>query len=272
MSTAATFAIPGPPRPRCTLFGLGGMGMGIGLRIVAGGLALAAHDICTGRHAQWTARAGQAAPHTPEDSNIVLLALGDMNATDTLLADLLPRIAPGTLVVDHGTAAPDFLARWQARWPELRFCDAPLSGGSAGAQAGTLAAFIGGADADVSRAHPGLRTYCSHMTHFGPLGSGCVAKAANQVAIAGIARGLAEAVAIGRTAGLDPVRLLDTLGQGNAGSRQISDAILRLGQDEATETLFRTGYAWLGKDLAIGAELAPDLPLLQLVKRLLAQP
>ena len=271
MNTAAPVD-GGPTAPRCTLFGLGEMGMGIGLRIAAGGMALAAHDICAGRRQRWAAQCRHGASHAPEDSTVVLLALGDMNATARLLDSLLPRLAPGTLVVDHGTAAPDFLVRWQAQWPELAFCDAPLSGGRAGAQAGTLAAFIGGTDGDVGRIRPVLGTYCSHMTHFGPLGTGSVAKAANQVAIAGIVRGLVEAVAIGRTVGLDPVLLLEALSNGNAGSRQIADAMKRLGQDEATETLFRTGYDWLAQDLAIGAALAPDLPLARLVSRLLARP
>ena len=83
------------------------------------------------------------------------------------------------------------------------FVDAPVSGGSEGAQKGTLTIFVGGSGADFERAQPVLAAMGKTITHMGPVGAGQAAKAVNQVILAGAYLGVAEGIVLGIKAGLD---------------------------------------------------------------------
>ncbi len=96
--------------------------------------------------------------------------------------------------------------------------DAPVSGGSEGAERGTLTIFCGGADADVAKARPVLEAFSSRITHLGPSGSGQVAKAVNQVMIAGTYASVGEGIALAQAAGLPLPELVEALSAGAASS------------------------------------------------------
>ena len=96
--------------------------------------------------------------------------------------------------------------------------DAPVSGGSEGADKGTLTIFVGGADSDVARARPLLAAFGSRITHLGPSGSGQMAKAVNQVMIAGTYATVGEGIALAQAAGLPLPALVEALSAGAAAS------------------------------------------------------
>ncbi|GAB2463487.1 NAD(P)-dependent oxidoreductase [Xylanimonas ulmi] len=101
---------------------------------------------------------------------------------------------------------------------QVRVIDAPVSGGTEGAEAGTLAIMIGGEESDVARALPVYEAMGTPV-RLGPIGAGQVAKACNQIIVAATMTALAEAVVLAERSGLDIARLLDLLQQGFAGSR-----------------------------------------------------
>ena len=123
--------------------------------------------------------------------------------------------------------------------------DAPVSGGSDGAVAGTLSIMVGGADDDVAQAIP-ILSACGNPVHLGPLGSGQVAKACNQMIVAATILALGEAAVLANRSGLDLDQLFTLLAGGYAGSRLLDTRRERL----VTEDYSPSGIArYMVKDL-----------------------
>ncbi len=99
------------------------------------------------------------------------------------------------------------------------FLDTPLSGGVEGAEAGTLSLMAGGDEAALDRVRPVLEAFTSRITHFGPIGSGQVAKACNQLVVGSTIEAVAEALTLARRSGLDPARVREAMLGGYASSR-----------------------------------------------------
>jgi 3-hydroxyisobutyrate dehydrogenase len=183
-------------------------------------------------------------------------------------------MAPGSLLVDHTTASASLARDLHATTAELGidFCDAPVSGGQAGAEAGRLAVMVGGDPGPVERARPVMEAYGSAVTHVGPPGSGQLTKMVNQLCIAGILQGLAEGLELGRRAGLDLDTVLEVVGAGAAGSWQLENRGPTMARGE-----FDFGFAvdWMRKDLAIcldeGRAQGASLPLAALVDQFYAR-
>ena len=128
--------------------------------------------------------------------------------------------APGLLVIDCSTISPDATRTFGDRLRDhgVALVDAPVSGGSEGAQQGTLSIMVGGADEDVARARPVLDAMGRTITHVGPLGAGQATKAVNQVILAGTYLAVAEGVVLALKSGLDPDTVVKALGAGAAAS------------------------------------------------------
>jgi len=127
---------------------------------------------------------------------------------------------PGTVVVDMSTISPtvtreiaDALAARQ-----IALVDAPVSGGSEGAQRGTLSIMVGGEAAVVDQVRPVLAAMGQTITHVGPIGAGQTTKAINQIIVAGTYWAIAEGMALGLKADLDMERVVQAVSGGAAGS------------------------------------------------------
>ena len=186
----------------------------------------------------------------------------DVQAVITGPGGAIGGLAPGALVIDMSTISPtvtrDIAARLAANG--VAMLDAPVSGGDAGAIAGTLSIMIGGAAADVERARPVFEVMGKTITHVGPIGAGQSVKLSNQVAIAGCLQGVCEALALAQKSGVDPARMLDAISAGAAGSWQMSNLGPRIiDRDFAPGFMVRL----LQKDLrlALGAAQAVEQPL-----------
>ena len=133
------------------------------------------------------------------------------------IASTLPA---GGVVVDCSTVSPSATAELAAQLAKrgLGLVDAPVSGGSEGAQKGTLTIFVGGRDEDVEKARPVLEAFGSRITHLGPPGAGQMSKAVNQVMIAGTYATVGEGIALAEAAGLPLDRLVEALSGGAAAS------------------------------------------------------
>lgn len=126
----------------------------------------------------------------------------------------------GSLIVDHSTIAPPAAKEIEKEIRErgLRFVDAPITGGSMGAQKGQLTIFLGGAPGDCAEAIEIIKPYTKRAERVGGPGSGQMAKMANQIAVAGALIGLCECLAFAGKAGLDLAQMKDMIGGGAGGS------------------------------------------------------
>jgi 2-hydroxy-3-oxopropionate reductase len=181
---------------------------------------------------------------------------------------------PGSLVIDMSTVSPA-LARELAAAAGARgidFLDAPVSGGDVGARQGTLSIMVGGSAAAVERARPIFEVLGSRVNHVGAAGAGQVAKACNQVLVAVIFGGLAEALVLGSKLGVDPAGILDAVGGGMAANR-----IMEVRRDNFLEHDFAPGFKvdLHHKDLEIalgaGGEVDAPLPLTAEVQQMFRQ-
>jgi 3-hydroxyisobutyrate dehydrogenase-like beta-hydroxyacid dehydrogenase len=175
---------------------------------------------------------------------------------------------PGATLVDHTTASAGSARTLDAaaRARGLFFLDAPVSGGQAGAEKGQLTIMCGGDAAVFAKVKPALDCYAKAATLMGPAGSGQLTKMVNQICIAGVVQGLAEALAFAEKAGLDGGLVLDVISKGAAQSWQMENRGRTM-----LERKFNFGFAvdWMRKDLAICLEEArrngARLPLSALV-------
>ena len=168
---------------------------------------------------------------------------------------VLAALAEGAILVDHTTASAD-VARELAQLLGGRgrhFLDAPVSGGQAGAENGALTIMCGGGSEPFGRAEPVLRAYSRAVTLLGPAGSGQLTKMVNQICIAGLLQGLAEAVNFTLRAGLDPDQVLATISKGAAQSWQMDNRWRTM-----AEGRFDFGFAvdLMRKDLGIAMDEA----------------
>ncbi len=134
--------------------------------------------------------------------------------------------------------------------------DAPVSGGSEGAQKATLTIFVGGEAADVERARPVLAALGKTITHVGPIGSGQAVKAVNQVILAGTYLGVAEGIVLAMKSGLDVDQVVEALGGGAAQSWVLTN---RSGRMIANDYPLGFKVELHRKDLGIALELAREL-------------
>jgi 3-hydroxyisobutyrate dehydrogenase len=162
----------------------------------------------------------------------------------------LTELAAGAVIVDHTTTSArvardmDALASGQGR----AFVDAPVSGGQAGAENGQLSVMAGGDAAALARVEPVLMAYSKGVRHMGPSGAGQLTKMVNQIAIAGVVQGLAEAVHFAQAAGLDTDAAYDAISKGAAQSWQMDNRWKTAARGE-----FEFGFAvdWMRKDLGL---------------------
>ena len=133
-------------------------------------------------------------------------------------------------IVDHSSIAPSAtrsLAQ-RAAAAGIGWVDAPVSGGVAGATAGTLAVMAGGAAADVEAATPVIRAYAARVTHMGDVGAGQTAKLCNQSIVTATVAAIAEAVSLAQRSGIDAARLTEALAGGWADSVLLQTFVPRM--------------------------------------------
>jgi 3-hydroxyisobutyrate dehydrogenase-like beta-hydroxyacid dehydrogenase len=156
--------------------------------------------------------------------DVVILMVADTPAVEAVLLEeggVLSGARPGTLIIDMGTTLMAATRNYAscAIGKNCMYVDAPVSGGTIGAERGDLTVMAGGSDDAFKLALPVLRVLGDHITHVGPVGSGQLAKAANQVIVGLNIGAIAEALALAKAAGVDPEKVRQALSGGFADSR-----------------------------------------------------
>ena len=238
------------------------LGLGVMGSPMAGHLAKKGHDVTvfnrTGAKAEsWVAANGGRAAATPCEAAagcaIVFACVGnddDLRSVVLGEAGAFAGMEKGAVFVDHTTASAEVARELSAAADaaELRFIDAPVSGGQAGAENGTLTVMCGGEETTYAEVEPVIMAYAKSCRLLGPSGSGQLTKMVNQIAIAGLVQGLSEAIHFAKRAGLDVDSVLDVISKGAAGSWQMENRGRTMNADK-----FDFGFAveWMRKDLGI---------------------
>lgn len=260
---------------KVAFIGLGVMGYPMAGYVKNAGMEVCVYNRTATKAEQWVAEYGGAMAPTPAeaaaDCDVVLVCVGndnDVREVTTGASGVLTNMKSGSILVDHTTASPA-LARdlyEEAKNLGVQFLDAPVSGGQAGAENGALTVMIGGDQATYDSARSVIDTYSKFNKLLGPAGNGQLAKAANQICIAGVVEGLAEALNFAMKAGLNGEDLIETISKGAAGSWQMENRYQTMLNDE-----YEFGFAvdWMRKDLGIAMEEAErngvDMPLVKMV-------
>ncbi|MAL89866.1 MULTISPECIES: NAD(P)-dependent oxidoreductase [unclassified Brevundimonas] len=239
--------------------GLGVMGAPMAGHLIAAGHMVTGHNRSAAKAEAWAQKTGGTAAATAAEAargvDLFILCVGNDDDVREVVGAALPELAPGAVIVDHTTTSAKVAREMAERVAErgVAFLDAPVSGGQAGAEAGKLSIMIGG-DADaLARVEPVLAVYAKAIKHMGPAGSGQLTKMANQIAIAGVVQGLAEAVHFAQSAGLDTDAVYEAISQGAAQSWQMDNR-----WKTAAAGQFDFGFAvdWMRKDLGLVLEEA----------------
>ncbi|WP_152045989.1 NAD(P)-dependent oxidoreductase [Aureimonas psammosilenae] len=238
------------------------IGLGVMGYPMAGHLAAAGHETTvynrTGAKAEaWKNEHGGHTAPTPreaaEGADVVFSCVGnDDDVRSVVFGDdgVLAGMRTGATLVDHTTASAELARELSAGAGEkgIAFLDAPVSGGQAGAEKGILTVMVGGEQVRFDAVRPVMAAYGRTITLMGPVGSGQLAKMMNQICIAGLVQGLAEAIAFGQNAGLDIGTVIGAISKGAAGSWQMENR-----HETMSAGRYDFGFAveWMRKDLGI---------------------
>ncbi len=260
---------------KIAFIGLGVMGYPMAGHLQRAGHQVTVYNRTSAKARDWVVTYGGKAADTPAlaagGAELVCSCVGnDDDVRSVLLGEggALSALSPGALVVDHTTASAD-LARElavAAKERELGFLDAPVSGGQAGAENGALTIMVGGHQDDFERVEPVLQAYGRCVRLLGPSGSGQLAKMVNQICIAGVLQGLAEAFEFSERSGLDTGAVVEVISQGAAQSWQMDNRHQTMLADQ-----YDHGFAvdWMRKDLGMvlaeAQRLGVQLPVTRMV-------
>ncbi len=183
-------------------------------------------------------------------------------------------LKPGAIVIDNTTTSARIAHELHAaaRVRDAGFLDAPVSGGQAGAENGTLTVMVGGEASDFAKAKPAIEAYAHTVNLIGPSGSGQLTKMVNQICIGGLIEGLAEALHFAMRAGLDIGKVIDTISKGAAQSWQMENRWQTM-----VDGKFDFGFAvdWVRKDFRMCLDEASangaELPVTALVDQFYAE-
>jgi 3-hydroxyisobutyrate dehydrogenase len=249
---------------KVAFIGMGTMGAPMAMNILHAGFPLTVHNRTRTREQPLVdagARPAESPSAAAADAEVVVTCLSDTPDVEAVILGengVLHGAANGAVVVDMSTIRPSAARRIgkALSGKGIRMVDAPVSGGSEGAQKGTLSIMAGGDQADFETVLPVLEAMGKHIHHIGPLGSGQMTKAVNQVIIAGTYLGVAEGMALGLRAGLDMEKALRALGGGAAASWVLANRAKNM-IDNTYPLGFRVRLH--RKDLTIALETAREL-------------
>ncbi len=211
---------------KIAFIGLGTMGRPMALNLLKAGYAVTVHNRSREKE-QPLVEAGAIAAATPQsaanNADIIITCVSDTPDVAAVILEesgVIHGAQSGALVIDMSTISPSVTRSIAARLMEngIHMLDAPVSGGSEGAQNGTLSIMIGGSAKAVEKARPVLSAMGNTITHVGPIGAGQTTKAINQIIVAGTYWSIAEGMALGLKAGLDMEKVVQAVGSGAAGS------------------------------------------------------
>jgi len=251
--------------PSIAFAGIGLMGLRMCRRLLAAGFPLTVWNRSPDKCAALV-EAGARQVHSPAElcanADILLLCLADTAVVREVVfgpGGIVEGAREGQLLVDHSSLEPAatraMAAELEAR-SGMRWVDAPVSGGTGGAEAGSLAIMAGGRAEDIVRVRPVLMHLGQRLTHMGEVGAGQVTKACNQMIVACNALVIAEVVALAERSGVDAGLIAPALAGGFADSRPLQILAPQMASSEFEPIKWHVRT--LLKDLDTAAQLSRE--------------
>ncbi len=215
---------------RIGFIGLGIMGQGMARNVLKAGFDLTVWNR-TASKAEPLVAAGAVLGGSPAEvaarSDIIITCVSDTPDVEAVILGVdgvIRGARAGSMVIDCSTVSPIATRSLAAQLAEagVTILDAPVSGGSEGAAKGTLSIMVGGEAADFERALPVLQAMGQKITHVGPIGAGQTVKLVNQILVVGNCLAMCEALLFAQAGGVDPVKALEAVSAGAAGSWMLS--------------------------------------------------
>jgi 3-hydroxyisobutyrate dehydrogenase len=211
---------------KVAFIGLGTMGIPMALNILNAGFELTVHNRSRDKE-EITVKAGALRVGSPREAaagaEIIITCVSDTPDVEAIILGengVIHGARDGSIVVDMSTISPSATRRIAEKLGKkgVKMLDAPVSGGSEGAQKGTLSIMVGGDPEDLEKVDSVLKAMGKIITHVGPVGAGQLTKAINQIIVGGTYWSVAEGVTLGIKAGLDMDKVLQAVGSGAASS------------------------------------------------------
>src|SRR5215216_7811670 len=261
---------------RVGFLGLGIMGKPMAENLIEAGYDLVVYNRTREKAEELDgATVAESPKEVAEQSDVIITMLPDSPQVEEILAGeggVLEGVRDGALIVDMSTISPvvtEELAK-KAEERGASMLDAPVSGGDVGAIDGTLSIMVGGSEEDFERALPLFEVMGETVTHVGPVGTGQVVKAANQIVVALTIEAVSEALVLGSKGGVPPEKILDVLGGGLAANK-----VMEVKREKFLSHTFDPGFRSelhhkdLGIALSAGREYGVVLPVTAIVDQML---
>jgi 3-hydroxyisobutyrate dehydrogenase len=265
---------------KLAFIGLGVMGFPMAGHLARAGHAVTVFNRTPAKASAWAETCGGSVAATPaaaaDGADAVFACVGaDDDLREVTLGPdgAFAAMRPGALFADHTTVSAKIARELAARDRRVQHQQALrlTGGGQAGAESGQLSIMCGGSTAAFAMAEPIIAAYARLAVHIGEAGAGQLAKMVNQIAIAGLVQGLAEAINFAQAAGLDTARVIEAVSGGAAGSWQMHNRAATMADGR-----FDFGFAvdWMRKDLGLALDEArvngAPLPVAALVDQFYA--
>ncbi|MBK18911.1 MAG: oxidoreductase [Rhodospirillaceae bacterium] len=268
-------------KKKTAFIGLGVMGFPMAGHLSNNGFDVTVYNRTSIKAEQWTDKYTGKKANSPseaaEDVDYMFCCVGNDNDLREVAYGpngFFAGIKPGSVIVDHTTTSAEVARELyaEAKSQNCHFLDAPVSGGQAGAEQGTLTIMVGGDQVVFDRTNSVMETYGQAVTWMGDSGAGQLSKMVNQICIAGLVQALAEGLNFSQRAGLDGEKLLNVISKGAAQSWQMENRGLTMLRNE-----FNFGFAvdWMRKDLGICMDEAKrngaELPITKVIDEFYAK-
>jgi len=247
---------------KIAFIGLGVMGGPIARHLKQAGHDLTVYNRSRAKAEKWVEAYGGALATSPADAANNAEGVTSCVGTDDDLSGVtlgrdgaFAAMAKGSLYIDHTTVSARIARQLgvEAKSRGLLIVDAPVTGGQAGAENGTLSIMCGGTESSVAAASPIIAAYSKRIVHVGGPGTGQITKMCNQIAFAGVIQSLSEALRFAQSAELDVAKVYEAISGGAAQSWQMDNRWATMAEDK-----FDFGFAvdWMRKDLGLAFEEA----------------
>ena len=256
--------------------GMGTMGAPMAMNILKAGHDVTVYNRTRAKEepvaAQGAKRAASPA-EAAQGAEVIITCLSDTPDVEAIILGangVIQGAQAQAIVVDMSTISPTATRRMAETLAqkEIHMIDAPVSGGSEGAQQGTLSIMIGGADEDLEKVRPVLEAMGTTITHVGPTGAGQLTKAINQIIVAGTYWSVAEGLSLGIKAGLDMAKVVQAVGGGAAGSWGLTNRSGNMiANDYPLGFRVKLHHKDLNIALNVARELGVTLPVTALVEQ-----
>jgi 3-hydroxyisobutyrate dehydrogenase len=247
---------------RIAFIGLGVMGGPMARHLKQAGHDLTVYNRSRAKAEKWIETYGGTLATSPadaaKDAEVVISCVGtddDLSGVTLGRDGAFSAMTKGSLYIDHTTVSARIARQLgvEAKSRGLLIVDAPVTGGQAGAENGTLSIMCGGTESSIEAASPIIAAYSKRIVHVGGPGTGQITKMCNQIAFAGVIQSLSEAMRFAQSAELDVEKVYEAISGGAAQSWQMDNRWATMAEDK-----FDFGFAvdWMRKDLGLAFEEA----------------